>query len=231
MILRKNEESDEFSLLIKRLVDNEGGKRKPFVKAPLSPKRRSFPDWLLSVVRFKRDPFKASPFASEIGLRERTEQSCEEAKSREEAASPEQETIVVVNVRFKYYALEAFDAADEATERFDGDLREHETNQNRCRPENLKTSLLTFFKEQIGGLKLAFAPFARDHASAAVSLQELYERISLNKKIHWGKELATSSVAGISSGKPGRLHFECNILCCHFFTLRNDGMLGGVGRQ
>lgn len=84
MILKKNEETDGFALLVERLVENEAGKRKPFVKSPLKPCGRKSIDWLRSVFRFKRDPFRASLFASEIGLRERTEIATEDAQTRQE---------------------------------------------------------------------------------------------------------------------------------------------------
>lgn len=222
MILRKDEGGDDFSLLVSKLVENEGEKRRPFVKSPLLPHRRSFFDWLRSVFRFKRDPFKASPFAAEIGLRERTEKSCEEARGREETASLEQETIVAVNVRLKDYSKEAFDAADEVADRLDAELRDQENILNQCRPENLKSSLLTYFEERIGGLRLALAPFARDCASAAVSLQEFYEKNSLDRGTYWGKELSTGSIAAIG----GIVVFEF-VLNTIFFAGSNP--LGLVG--
>ena len=45
MILKKNEETDEFTLLVEHLVGNDDGKHEPVVQSPLNTYRRKSIDW------------------------------------------------------------------------------------------------------------------------------------------------------------------------------------------
>lgn len=199
MILKKNEETDDFTLLVERLVENEGDKRKPFVKSPLKPRGRTFFDWLRSVFRFKRDPFRASPFAAEIGLRERTEVATEDAQTRQESVHGDLDVIVDVNARLKDYSRTASTSADAVADRLDNELLDQEHVLNQCRPENLKNSLFTFFEERVGSLKLGLLPFARDRANAAQALDEFYDSNRLSRNTYAGEDLTTGSILQIGA--------------------------------
>lgn len=224
MILKKNEESDDFTLLVERLVENEGGKRKPFVKSPLKPRKHSFFDWLRSVFRFKRDPFRASPFASEIGLRERIESATGDAQARQEAAHRDLDVVEAVNTRLKDYSRRAFTAADAAADPLDNELLDQEHILNQCRPENLKNSLFTYFEERVASLKLGLMPFARDRANASQALSEFYETNRLSRNTYAGEDLTTSSILQI--GAIVVFEFVLNTI---FFAASNPlGMVGAA---
>ncbi len=224
MILKKNEESDDFTLLVERLVENEGGKRKPFVKSPLKPRKHSFFDWLRSVFRFKRDPFRASPFASEIGLRERIELATGDAQARQDTVHRELDVVEAVNTRLKDYSRQAFTSADAAADPLDNELLDQEHVLNQCRPENLKNSLFTYFEERVASLKLGLMPFARDRANASQALGEFYETNRLSRNTYAGEDLTTGSILQI--GAIVVFEFVLNTI---FFAASNPlGMVGAA---
>ena len=224
MILKKNEETDDFTLLVERLVENEGGKRKPFVKSSLKPRNHSFFDWLRSVFRFKRDPFRASPFASEIGLRERIEGATGDAQSRQATLHRELDVIEATNTRLKDYSRRAFTSADIAADPLDNELLDQEHVLNQCRPENLKSSLFTYFEERVASLRLGLVPYARDRANASQALGEFYETNRLSRNTYAGEDLTTGSIFQI--GAIVVFEFVLNTI---FFAASNPlGMVGAA---
>lgn len=193
-MFKKNEETGDFELVSASYVEMQDEKRKPFVKTPLPAKRLSFFDWLASVFRFRRDPFRASAIAREIGRRERIEHSCIEAKELGQVASPDQDPVTSINVRLNEYVDRAMVRTDKVTDELDKDMNLKEQFLNKCRPDLMKDGLLDELGKIKSNLPLDMGPLAKVRADDVVKLEEFRSHHGLRKTIHWGKEVSTAAV-------------------------------------
>jgi hypothetical protein len=191
-----------------------------FAVKPLRRRRLSVYDWIWSTFLRGRDPFRASPFASEIGIRERIEKAAMQATEDSDARS----VFIAIETRLKDYAEDAKVNATRLADILSEELTDTGEVLSRLDTDDLERESLRRLNDNKSNAESRVNQSARASARALLDLEDFYQATGLPRNSYAGRKSTTGT--WILAG--GILVGEFFLNASFFAEILEDGLVGGA---